>query len=269
MRIWAFALAGVVWALASGVSAQEASSEEVPSEVSADDGGGSAADPEADREARDLYNAGTAAFQDGRFEDALQRWQDAFELSARPELLYNIATALDRLGRMSEAADYYERFLQERPDAANENYVRSRIEVIRNLSAGEESEDVGPAPEPLEDSTMPEAEMPTTSGANLLGPVLLFSVAGATAIVGLVTGLLANDKYQSLEESCPDHRCSPELAGEGDSLRTLTTVTDVMFGLAIAAAAAGLVWTLVTLGEDDDEVDLACGLTGCVARTRF
>lgn len=50
-----------------------------------------------DQEARGLFEAGRAAFSDGRFDDALRYFRESFELSGRVELLYNIGTAADRL----------------------------------------------------------------------------------------------------------------------------------------------------------------------------
>jgi tetratricopeptide (TPR) repeat protein len=52
-----------------------------------------------DEEARALFQAGRRAFADARYEDALDRFRSAYELSHRPELLYNIGHAADRLRR--------------------------------------------------------------------------------------------------------------------------------------------------------------------------
>ena len=60
-------------------------------------GSPSTADPSADAEARAHYQAGQLAFDQGRFENALESFRMAYALSQRPELLYNIASAADRL----------------------------------------------------------------------------------------------------------------------------------------------------------------------------
>ncbi len=51
---------------------------------------------ERDGEARRLYEAGVVAFDDGTFEAALSLFQRAYELSPRPQMLYNTGTAADR-----------------------------------------------------------------------------------------------------------------------------------------------------------------------------
>ncbi|MCX7807199.1 MAG: tetratricopeptide repeat protein, partial [Deltaproteobacteria bacterium] len=79
----------------------------------------SPADEAKDQEARALFQAGQVAFEDGRFEDALQYFRRSYELSGRPALLYNIGLAADRLRRDEEALSAFERYLAEVPDARN------------------------------------------------------------------------------------------------------------------------------------------------------
>src|SRR5438105_2670 len=65
----------------------------------------------ADQRARELFVKGDAAYAEARYEDALAAFQDAYELSGRPQLLFNIANALERLGRLPEAVDALEKYL--------------------------------------------------------------------------------------------------------------------------------------------------------------
>ncbi|MFK7998660.1 MAG: hypothetical protein AB8H86_03645, partial [Polyangiales bacterium] len=50
-----------------------------------------------DVEAQARFTAGEIAFSAGRFEDALSDFQRAYELSERPQLLYNIGLTAYRL----------------------------------------------------------------------------------------------------------------------------------------------------------------------------
>ena len=70
-----------------------------------------AAQSSADEEARVHFEAGRVAFSRGRYESALASFQEAYELSQRPALLYNIGTTFDRLRRDQEAIEAVERFL--------------------------------------------------------------------------------------------------------------------------------------------------------------
>lgn len=89
-----------------------------------------------DAEARALFEAGRAAYSDGRFEDALGHFRRAHELSDRPRLLFNIANTAERLRRDEQALDAYERYLEQVPDAENRAFVEERITALRDTSSG-------------------------------------------------------------------------------------------------------------------------------------
>jgi hypothetical protein len=88
---------------------------------------------QVDEEARHLFEAGTRAFSDGRFEVALARFREAYELSRRPALLYNVGQAADRIRMDREALDAFERYLAAEPNAANRREVESRITALRRV----------------------------------------------------------------------------------------------------------------------------------------
>ncbi len=250
----------VLFASSLGMT-QYASGEGPPDETDTDDGPNEATDGEA----RSLYEAGTAAFSDGRFEDSLARWREAYELSERPELLYNIATALDRLGRPAEAREQYQAYLEAVPDARNTNYVRRRIEVLGNQTqSAEATEPDDVEPEEREAPIVePEPEPPSR-----VGPFVLFATAGAALVAGVATALVANNRYDSLDERCPGGECPPDAASDRDDLRRMTRTTDVLFGTAVLSAVAGVVWW-VAAGSNESDTQVACGLGHCRVRSRF
>ncbi len=81
--------------------------------------------------ARERYQAAVVAFDAGSYEAALDLFRGAYELSPRPQLLYNIGTTADRLRRNVEAVEAFEAYLEQAPDASNAESVRRRIEVLR------------------------------------------------------------------------------------------------------------------------------------------
>lgn len=249
--------------------AQYASGEGPPDESQAE---GEGPDEATDGEARSLYDAGTAAFSDGRFEDALARWREAYALSERPELLYNIATALDRLGRGAEAIEEYEAYLEALPEARNENYVRRRLEVLRAEAAEREASTADPqrGAEPSAETGSEAAPIaPAPEPPSRAGPVALFSLAGAAAVAGLATALVANGRYDSLDERCTDGVCPADAMADRDALRRTTRATDALFGVAVLSAVAGVVWWVVGTSGAERETELACGLGRCDLRMRF
>jgi tetratricopeptide (TPR) repeat protein len=90
----------------------------------------------ATEEARGLFAAGRSAYDAGRFEQALNYFSQAYELSHRGALLFNMASAAERLRRDAEALGFYERYLQEVPDAGNRTFVEARITFLRSAAAG-------------------------------------------------------------------------------------------------------------------------------------
>ncbi len=90
------------------------------------------AEAPGDEEARALFRAGRAAFDEGRYEAALERFEQSYALSERPALLYNIGQAADRLRHDDRAVDAFERYLAEtEPDAPNRTAVEARLVVLR------------------------------------------------------------------------------------------------------------------------------------------
>ena len=82
-------------------------------------------------EAKGLFNAGRAAFDAGRYVDALDYFQRAYGISGRAGLLYNIALAFDRMREDERALAAYEQYLTQAPDAPNRVEVETRAAAIR------------------------------------------------------------------------------------------------------------------------------------------
>jgi hypothetical protein len=101
--------------------------------------------------ARGLFQAGKAAFDAGAYSEALTRFQEAYDHSQKPELLYNIGLAADRLRYNQAALQAFEKYQRLLPDAENrvevENRIRALHEVIdREAAAGKTSGIVGVSP---------------------------------------------------------------------------------------------------------------------------
>lgn len=199
-------------------------------------------------EARGLFEAGAAAFSDGRFQDALTYWQGSYGLSHRPELLHNIGIAHDRLGQRDEAIAKYRAFLDERPDADNRPYVERRIAQL-----------VEQAPDDRD-----------TSGASLnVAALILTSVGSAMLVSGLGTGLATNGRFSDLEAACPDSVCEESERARAEKVRRLARTTDVLLILGGAATLAGVVWWLVGGEDDDSAVQVGVTPLGLDVRGRF
>src|SRR5690349_4495104 len=78
--------------------------------------------PSVDDEARSLFDAGRTAYDAGRFESALRYFEDAYNLSHRAALLFNIASSADRLQRNDRALEAYRAYIAAEPEATNREF---------------------------------------------------------------------------------------------------------------------------------------------------
>ena len=87
-------------------------------------------------------------------------------------------------------------------------------------------------------------------------PMLAY-VAGGVGVVGvgagIVTGLMANSKYDEAERLCEEHRCGAGSSGLDavDGFRTWRMVSSISYGVGAVGIAAGVVLWLT--GSSDDE----------------
>lgn len=136
MHLFAAALSVVVWSAgASHAWAQEDA-------------------PDADQEARAAFDAGRAAFDEGHYEEAYASFAEAHRLSARPELLYNMGRAADRLRRDALAVEHYRAFLRVVPDTPRRLEVERRIATIEGAATA--------VPVPVASENSPPTAPPAT-----------------------------------------------------------------------------------------------------------
>jgi tetratricopeptide (TPR) repeat protein len=120
-----------------------------------------------DNEARDLFEIGKDAFDEGRFDRALKYFQEAYQLSHRAALLSNIGTAFDRLRRDQEAVDAYRKYLEQLPQAPNRHLIEERIRIIEAAIA--KSQPAPPAAAPVV-TPAPVAPPPAAAAHEPLAP---------------------------------------------------------------------------------------------------
>src|SRR5262245_50171249 len=85
---------------------------------------------DADREARTLFEQGRVAYEEGRYRDAWDYFRQAYLLSKRPALLYNVGQAADRLRKDREALEAFRMYLAQVPQAENRREVENRVRAL-------------------------------------------------------------------------------------------------------------------------------------------
>ena len=90
-----------------------------------------AAHPQNESAGRARFEAGREAFSEGRFAAALHEFKQAYELTQRPVLLYDIGASADRLRHDREALEAFELYLVKVPTPPNLAEIQGRIAVLR------------------------------------------------------------------------------------------------------------------------------------------
>jgi hypothetical protein len=82
---------------------------------------------------QDLRRQGEACYRRRDYSCALQRFERAFALAPSPAMRFNLASALDKLGREASAVRQYQRYLSEAGDTASPSalaHIQRRMKVL-------------------------------------------------------------------------------------------------------------------------------------------
>ena len=135
-------------------------------------------------EARALFDEGREQYQHEHFQKAYDLFKRAYLLAAKPELLYNMASALRALGRPSDAAEELRAYLRANPTASDrtvvEDQIRALVEAQRLLSPPAVAL-LSPAPSPSDALREGRGRHRTL--------VIALSTVGAIVVVGAGLGL--------------------------------------------------------------------------------
>jgi tetratricopeptide (TPR) repeat protein len=216
---------------------------------------------ENEERARQLFQAGDEHYANGRYEDALAAFEEAYALSGRPLLLFNMANAQERTGMYDEAIASLERYLPD-ADEGEASRIETRLTSLRSRAA--RVRDMTSTPDPVETP-------PDEPGISPVGPILL-GVGGAALIGGLVLALRANSARSDLDELCTERGeqrfCQAEAESAQTRDRRSSIAADALFVAGAAAVGVGLYFLLRSTDEEEpaNTVDAVASPDGGYAR---
>ncbi len=200
------------------------------------------------------FAAGSAYYDQANYADAVKEFNEAFRLSKRTDLLYNIAVCYERLNDLDNAIATLKRYLTERPDAPDRVTIQSRVANLEKRKSQPPTVPVTPPPEvaptpppPAIVAPPPVEPVQRRGGAKwyVPGAVLLVSGLGV-GIASLGTGLAAHGIYNDLKVACPTMmNCDPSLRADHDRGVALGLSSDVLMGVGIAAGVTGVILLIV------------------------
>jgi tetratricopeptide (TPR) repeat protein len=161
-----------------------------------------------DEQARAMFAAGNEAFVQGRYEEALALFERSYALSKRPELLYNLGLAYDRLRRDAQAAAAFDLYLTTGPEPDRAKEVKNRLRALRAALARQAAKTTSPppaaaqpaAPTPL--AAQPAAPTSAAAQPAPAPPEKLTTISTTARIKGNVNA--AHQKIYHLAR-CPDY----------------------------------------------------------------
>jgi tetratricopeptide (TPR) repeat protein len=235
----------------------------------AQEGGAAAVDEDKDRKAKDLYEQGNTHYDLAEYDQAIDLFKQAYALSHRPTLLYNIAQAYRLKNDCEQALQVYKNYLRVDPNSPFRAKVESRITemetcvkdpsrkpvgteaIQKDQGGGSVSEGKGHETRPRPDIVPPGggggpgAGEASRGGSSKKTFGLITAGVGLAAIgTGVYFSLQASDKADQVAASCPTSApCDwndelETLQSDGQSAESTALI---LYGVGAAAIAGGVV----------------------------
>jgi tetratricopeptide (TPR) repeat protein len=209
-----------------------------------------------DSRARELYEAGAVLYEEGDYRNAVVAWEEAWELSRRPLLLFNIANALERIGNLDEALESLNEYRAFADPDERETLDRRiwalerRIEEQRQKEEEAEAEVARVAREEEASRnklTTRSTPAPLQKGPNGGGVIMLGAGLGGVGVGGLFGGLALSARREAgLLCSAGDPVLCPDTARDAlQDDKTYSLVSDISMIAGGALAAAGVVILII------------------------
>lgn len=139
-------------------------------------------------EAKHHVERATQLHKDGRFADALDELKTAYALDPEPQLLYAMGQLLVKLGRCAEAINYYQRFVDSKPEPEVAQLATEAIHVCQTNPPPEIVHVEAPAnigtPAPKSAAPAPAS---AAEGAPWYGDYIADGLVGAGVVGGVVS----------------------------------------------------------------------------------
>ncbi len=186
-----------------------------------------------DAAARKQFELGRSAFEGANYDEALVHFRNAYRLSQRGQLQYNIGITATRLQRDEDALHAFRAYLEEVERPPREQEVLKRVAALEQaIEARKEAErQLAEAAVSSEDSIRDSSgrKIPTSAivGSSIFGAV------GVGGIVAMSVGLAQRGN------------CVEEMDGMCVSEKATSPWTWVYGGVGVAALAGSVTWILV------------------------
>ncbi len=200
------------------------------------------ATPEDDERAKAHFLAGQSYYEQASYTDALREFNEAYRISKRPALLYNIARCHEALEQYADAVKMLEAYLDQDPTTSDREAVQTRIANLKEREAAQEKAQKAAA-EAAKPPPTPAPQPPPTPAPHRkrLATWIVGGVGVAALAAALGTGVASQVDYNDLSSKCTGGSCDPSLQSKINTGKKLAVATDVLWPVGAACVAAGVV----------------------------
>jgi len=243
------------------------------------------ADKANEKAARDAFERGRVYYDAGQFDQASAAFEEAYKLSGRDALLYNLYLAYRDASEQEKAAQALRGYLAKVPNIENRAQLEARLAALEQNLARQRETQSSASVVPVAPVVAPVASAPTAAPVEPSAPAdagprsprfyagISLAVVGAAAMLtSIATGVLTKKREQKLEDNCDGRSCDASLKDTAESGERLARTTDALLfgGIALAGAGAAL---LVFGGLERStaqaarrpQLSASCSRAGCVA----
>jgi tetratricopeptide (TPR) repeat protein len=204
--------------------------------------------------AKALYTNGKMLFDEGRFNEALMAWREAYTLSNRPLLLYNIALAQTELAQFKDAIESLYQYRIYAPKDQQQEIVQQiaalkealaeqeRLQAIENDTV--EKGAPAKAITPSKTAAKPPPTKPKRAAA-----IAMWSGSALLATGGAVFAVLSAQNGATYEKHCGNLDGLTLCTGQAeqhyyDQQQQFAILADASWGLSLASGGVALWLTL-------------------------
>lgn len=218
--------------------------------------------------AKELFENGQILYEEGQYEAAILAWEESYRLSGYPDMLYNIASAHEKLGQYEKAISALSRYRALAPSDERDVLDRRLRSLELRLEQSKASSSTTPTTSTTTTASTPTTSastptMTTTSSPSAGGgrggvrvlPIALIATGVAGIGSGGVFALQANGARSEIRAGCADqggaYVCPDALEPAVRANRRSSTLSTVGFAAGGVLTAGGIALSLVGPGASD------------------
>ena len=191
---------------------------------------------------KQLYERATRAYDVGKYNEAIEEYQKAYEIGGDPPMLYNIAQAYRLNDQPNEALRFYRRYLQRAPSARNREDVERKIADLERTV--EERRKAGAVATP-----------PPLTAPPLGAPALPAAVAPAPVPAPPPAGLVGPPAPQS--GAVPLGPVPAPVSGDEGPSQARTIFSWSLVGAGVLCGAGAVVAGVIARGKGNDVTSMS------------